>query len=180
MTEEYPRLQKVQRMLEVIDRALKEAENQGDPEVRVRLVRGGGAAKVELTYRDWEARTSRNIDLVEELGLGIGETIGLFRWAESEGYIRPRYGSSGRGGQAAIGVLDHLESKGYELIGELPDPQKHLSLILDAAMAAAVQAADRPEEKKKWQGLREDFRFVLRTLGVEGAKAVLRGDIPPL
>ena len=65
-------------------------------------------------------------------------------------------------------------------IGEMPDPQERLSLILEAALAAAVQASDRPEEKKRWQGLREDFRFVLRTLGVEGAKAVLRGDIPPM
>jgi hypothetical protein len=77
-------------------------------------------------------------------------------------------------------VPQSLTERGLLTIGEMPDPQERLSLILEAALAAAVQASDRPEEKKRWQGLREDFRFVLRTLGVEGAKVVLRGDIPPM
>ena len=70
-----------------------------------------------------------------------GGTVNLFRWAESEGYIRPSHNGS-RDGQSVYAVLSHLESPGYELIGE--------------------------------------EKFVLRTIGVETAKAVWRGDLPPM
>lgn len=94
---QYPRLQKVQRMLDVLNRTIKEAEQQGgDPEVRILIARGGDEAKVDLSYFRQGDFTSRHVNLAEELGLSGGETVGLFRWAESEGYIRPNYGSGGR------------------------------------------------------------------------------------
>ncbi len=49
--ERYPRLQKLQRMLDVLDRTITEAErHQGDPEVRIWIARGAGEAQVELSY----------------------------------------------------------------------------------------------------------------------------------
>ena len=180
--ERYPRLQKVQRMLGVLEQALKQAERGSNPGVTILLVRGGDQAGVYLRVISADS-VMQEISLAEELGLSGGETVGLFRWAESECYVRPNYGGSTQispGAEVPTAGLDHLETKGYELIGELPDPQERMEFILEAALAAAVQASDRPEEKKRWQGLREDFRFVLRTLGVEGAKAVLRGDMPPM
>ncbi len=94
--ERYPRLQKVQRMLDVLDRTITQAERQGDPGVHVQIVRGGNEAGVRLSYFNHEELNARQVDLAEELGLSGGETVGLFRWAESAVYIRPNYGGVGR------------------------------------------------------------------------------------
>jgi len=149
--ERYPRRQKLQRMLEELDRTITEAERrQGDPEVRVMIPRSGEEAGVHLSYFDAETYDTENLNLGEELGFSSGETIGLFRWAESDGYIRPRYGSgTGRDSQMPVGVLDHLESQGYELIGELPDPAKLLMLRLDAVQEAINARSDLPPEQKE-------------------------------
>jgi hypothetical protein len=103
--QQYPRLQKVQRMLDVLDRTITSAEQQGDPQVLIITGRGTGEAQVRLRYHSQGGRGVQHVDLAEELGLSGGETVGLLSWAESEGYIRPNYGSSGRGGEVAIGVL---------------------------------------------------------------------------
>jgi hypothetical protein len=180
--ESYPRLQKLQRMLDVLDRTIAEAERrQGDPEVRILIARGGDEAGVHLSYHDEETYTTHNINLGEELGFGSGETIGLFRWAESEGYIRPNYGSGGRDADTAMAVLDHLESTGYELIGELLNPEERLALILDAAIRAVQRDQSlTPEERQRRIDWFEEAKFVVRTFGVEVAKAVWRGDLPPM
>jgi hypothetical protein len=112
--ERYPRLQKVQRMLCVINRALAQAEQAGEPGIRVFAVWGRSNVGVEVEHG------TQRINLAEELGLSGGETVGLFRWAESAGYLRPNYGLGGRDSEAPLGVLEHLETEGYELIGELP------------------------------------------------------------
>jgi hypothetical protein len=179
---QYPRQLKLQRMLEVLHRTITEAERrQGDPEVRVMIARGSDRAGVHLSYHDAETYATHNINLGEELGFGSGETIGLFRWAESEGYIRPNYGSLGRDVQTPMAVLDHLEREGYELIGELPDPQERLALILEATIQAVQRDADLdPQERKPLVDWLEEAKFVIRTSGVEVAKAVLRGDLPPM
>ena len=57
--------------------------------MRVWITRGGEQAGVELSYDDMETYTRHSINLQDELGVSGGETIGLFRWAESAGYIRP-------------------------------------------------------------------------------------------
>ncbi len=119
--------------------------------------------------------------LANELGLGGGETVGLFRWAESEGYIRPNYGGGNRNAEVVLASLDHLEGKGYELIGELPDPRERLALVLEAASRAVRkdESLD-PKEKQRRIDWLEEAKFVVRTFGVEVAKAVWRGDIPPV
>jgi hypothetical protein len=66
-------------------------------------------------------------------------------------------------------------------IGEMPDPQERLALIMDAA----IRAVDRDErldkdEKKKRIDWFEELKIVVRTFGIEGAKAVLRGELPPI
>ena len=129
--ERYPRLQKVQRMLVVLDQALTQAEQEGDPGIRVFVVWRGSNVGVELLHG------THRIKLAEELGLSGGETVGLFRWAESAGYLCPNYGRSGRDSEAPLGVLEHLETEGYELIGEMPNPEDGLALILEAAIRAA-------------------------------------------
>ena len=179
--EQYPRLQKVQRLLDVLDRTITEAERQGDPQVLIMLARGAGEAQLKLTYYGQGGREAHDVDLAGELGLSVGETVGLFRWAESEGYIRPNYGSGGREADIAIASLEHLESKGYELIGELPDPQERLALVLEAAIRAVRSDQSlTPEERQRRIDWFEEAKFVVRTFGVEVAKAVLRGDLPPM
>src|SRR5215210_6239212 len=130
-------------MLDVLDRTIREAERrQGDPEVRIWITRGGiGEAKLELFYTPPGELSTRRINLAGEVDLSGGETLGLWRWAIAEGYIRPSSGGGWAGGQVELSSLDHLESKGYELIGELPDPQERLVLILEAAIRA-VQRDD--------------------------------------
>jgi hypothetical protein len=172
--ERYPRLQKVQRMLDVLDRALAEAEQAGKPGLMVMIRRAGPEPGISLNG-------TRNIDLAKELGLSGGETVGLFRWSESAGYIRPSYGSGSRDAATSIAFLEHLETEGYELIGQLPNPQERLALILEAAIQAARRDADLdPRERKPLIDWLEEVKFVLRTSGVEVAKAVLRGDLPPM
>jgi hypothetical protein len=173
--ERYPRLQRVQRMLSVINRALTQAEQEGEPGIRVFVVGGEPDVGVKVLL------TGQHIKLAEELGLSGGETVGLFRWAESEGFLRPNYGRNGRNSEAPLGVLEHLESEGYELIGELPNPQERLALILDAAIQAVQRDQSlTPDERKRRIDLFEGAKFVVRTLGVEVAKAVWRGDLPPM
>jgi hypothetical protein len=75
---------------------LVEAERQGDPQVLLIIVRGAGEARMEMRYFGQGGREHHHVDLEQELGLTGGETVGLFRWAEAEGYIRPNYGSRGR------------------------------------------------------------------------------------
>jgi hypothetical protein len=181
--ERYPRLQKVQRMLVALDQALKQAELGSNPGVTILLVRGGDQAGVYLRVIGADG-ILQQISLAEELGLSGGETVGLFRWAESEGYVRPNYGGSGYispGAEVPTAGLDHLETRGYELIGELPDPQERLELILEAAIRA-VQRDNSLDEaaKKRRVDWFEELKIVIRTLGIEGAKAVLRGDIPSM
>jgi hypothetical protein len=181
LVEGYPRLLKVQKMLSVLDRAIKEAEQGGDPEVRVWIARGSGESKVDLSYYCEEGVHTHHVNLVEELGLSGGETVGLFRWAESEGYIRPNYGSGSRTANIVTATLEHLETEGYELIGELPDPEERLALILDAAIQAVQRDQTlEPEERQRRIDWFEEAKFVVRTFGVEVAKAVWRGDLPPM
>ena len=123
--ERYPRLQKVQRMLVVLEQALKQAERGSNPGVTILLVRGGDQAGVYLRVVS-AGSVMQETSLAEELGLSGGEAVGLFRWAESEGYVRPNYGVSAQispSAEVPTAGLDHLETKGYELIGDLPDPQ---------------------------------------------------------
>jgi hypothetical protein len=190
--EGYPRLQNLQRMLILIDRIIKEAAREElNPEVEVHINRSGRDAGVTIFYmvgdpqtEDFFTGADRPVGhhLARELGLGGGETVGLFRWAESEGYIRPNYGALGRDyGDWKRGTLEHLQSKGYELIGELPDPQEHLARILDAAIQVVQRDASLdPQEKKRRIDWFEEAKFVVRTFGVEVAKSVLRGEIPPM
>jgi hypothetical protein len=178
--ERYPRLQKVQKMLDVLDRIITEAERQGDPGIHVQITRGGDEAGVRLHYFNHDELAARQVELAEELGLSGGETVGLFRWAEAAGYIRPNYGSVGRDVQGPTASLEYLQPEGYELIGELPDPQERLALVLEAA-ARTVQkdAGLDPTEKKSRIDWLEEMKFVVRTFGVEAAKTVLRGELPP-
>jgi hypothetical protein len=84
-------LQKVQRMLVVLEQAIKQAERGSNPGVTILLVRGGDQAGVYLRVVGADS-VMQEISLAEELGLSGGETVGLFSWAESEGYVRPNYG----------------------------------------------------------------------------------------
>jgi hypothetical protein len=160
---------------------LIEAERQaGDPQVVTIIAREGRESEVVLTYFP-RGGGRADVNLAEELGFSGPETVGLFRWAESEGYIRPSYGSGGRNANTATASLDHLEGKGYELIGELPDPQERLALILDATIQAVPRDISLgPEEKQQRIDWFEEAKIVVRTLGIEVAKAVWRGDLPPM
>jgi hypothetical protein len=78
-------------------------------------------------------------------------------------------------------VPQSLTERGLLTIGEMPDPQERLALIMDAA----IRAVDRDErldkdEKKKRIDWFEELKIVVRTFGIEGAKAVLRGELPPI
>ena len=146
-----PRLQNVQWMLGVLEQALKQAERGSNPGVTILLVRGGDQAGVYLRVVGADS-VMQQISLAEELGLSGGETVGLFRWAESEGYVRSDYGGSTQispGSEVPTAGLDHLETKGYELIGELPDPQERLALILEAAIRAVQRDSSLDEAAKK-------------------------------
>jgi hypothetical protein len=180
--EEYPRLQRLQRMLDVLHRILTEAEQAGTPEVHVMLSRGAGDTGVELSYFRRGELNSRRINLAGELDLSGAETVSLFRWAEEAGYIRPNYGGRlGRSAPTPMGSLEYLQPKGYELIGELPDPQERLALILEAAIRAVQKDESLSEgEKKKRIDWFEEAKIAIRTMGLEAAKAVLRGEIPPM
>ncbi len=69
--ERYPRLQKVQRMLGVIKRALAQAEQAGEPGIRVFVVWGGSNVGVEVVHG------TQRINLAEELGLS---GVRIVRW----------------------------------------------------------------------------------------------------
>jgi hypothetical protein len=173
--EQYPRVQKAQRMLEVINRIITEAEREGAPGVQVLTVFEGPEVGVHLRYG------SHTVDLAGELELGGGEVVGLFGWAESAGYVRPHYDTGGRHSEVPMGLLYHLEDAGYEQIGELPNPQERLVLILEAAIRTTRKDRRLDDtEKRRRIDLLEEGKFVLRTLGVEVAKAVWRGDISPM
>jgi hypothetical protein len=184
VVEQYPRLQNVQRMLGLIHQAITQAERGSNPGVTVLVAPGGDQAGVYLRVVGSPDVGMQQTSLAEELSLSGGETVGLFKWAESEGYIRPSYGGSAQispGTEVPAAGLDHLETKGYELIGELPDPQERLALILEAAIRA-VQSDDSlsQAEKKRKINWFEEAKFAVRTFGVEVAKAVWRGDLPPM
>lgn len=174
--ERYPRLQKVQRMLDLLNRALVEAETAGTSGlIVIRRVSPEPQVTVWNKYND-----ELVMNLAEELGLSGGETVGLFRWAESAGYISPNYGSRSRNNDTAQASLDHLESKGYEIIGELPDPGELLLLRLDAIQAAIEARQDlRPEEKEHATRALEELKHFLRGLPagivVEVASTFFRG-----
>jgi hypothetical protein len=73
-----------------------------------------------------------------------------------------------------------LTEKGLVAIGEMPNPQERLILGLQAATSAVEK--DRslsPADKKRKIDWLEEGKFVVRTLGVEVARAVWRGDLPP-
>jgi hypothetical protein len=58
----------------------------------------------------------------------------------------------------------------------LPGP-----LLLDATIQAVQRDTSLgPVEKKQLIDWSEEAKFVVRTLGVEAAKAVWRGDLPPM
>jgi|SRR5215210_175974 len=178
--QQYPRLQKVRRMLDVLNSAITEAAWQGDPQLQFVIARGGGEPQVQMRYADQRGLETQ-VNLAEELGLSGGETVHLFGWAEAEGYIRPNYGPGGRGSETPTPYLDHLESKGYEMIGELPNPQERLELIMDAAIRAVQRDQSiTPEERRRRIDWFEEAKIVVRTFGVEVAKAVWRGDLPPM
>ena len=172
--EDYPRLHKAQRMLDLLEQKLKEAERQGDPSLRVLVVKGGPEVSVHLLGVP-------TVVLAKELGYGGAETVRLFRWLEEEDYIRPNYGRTGRNTETPTAVLENLTSKGYVEIGEVPDPQERLALILEAATRAVERDEGLNEQEKKrridWF---EEAKFVVRTFGVEVAKAVWRGNLPPM
>ena len=184
--DQYPRLQNVQRLLGLIHQAITQAERGSNPGVTVLVAPGGDQAGVYLRVVGSPDMGMQQTSLAEELGLSGGETVGLFKWAESEGYVRPNYGGSGYispGTEVPVPAagLDHLETKGYELIGELPDPQERLVLILEAAIRAVQRDESLSQAQKKRKiDLFEEMKFVVRTFGVEVAKAVLRGSLPPM
>ena len=182
--EQNPRQQNVQRMLGIINQAITQAERGNNPGVTILVAPGGDQAGVYLRIVIGADIPMQRIALAEELGLSGGETVGLFKWAESEGYVRPNYGGSSQvspGTEVPAAGLDHLETKGYELIGELPNPQERLAVILEAAIRA-VQRDDSLDEaaKKRQVGWFEELKIVVRTFGIEVAKAVWRGDLPPM
>jgi hypothetical protein len=97
--EQYPRVQKVQRMLDVINRTITEAEREGAPGVQALTVWEGPEVGVHLRYG------SHTVELAGELGLGGGEVVGLFGWrsprvtsdrttAQAGGTPRPLWASS--------------------------------------------------------------------------------------
>jgi hypothetical protein len=182
--DEYPRLQNLQRMLGVIHGAITQAERGSNPGVTILVNPGGNQAGVYLRVVGAADMGMQETSLAEVLGLSGGETVSLFKWAESEGYVCPNYGGSvpiSSGTEAQAAGLDHLETRGYELIGELPDPQERIVIILEGAIRA-VQRDDRLDdaEKKKRVDLLEEAKWVVRTFAIEVAKAVWRGDLPPI
>jgi hypothetical protein len=167
-------------MLNVLHRTITEAAQHGDPEVRVWIARGADEPRVELRYHRPHELNVRRINLAGELDLTGGETVSLFLWAESEGYFRPRYGGAGQGGNVEIAVLNHLETPGYVLIGELPDPGELLVQRLEAMQAAIDIRQDlRPEQKERARRALEEFKHFLRGLppgvAVEVGSAFFRG-----
>ena len=162
--DEYPRLQNLQRMLGVIHGAITQAERGSNPGVTILVNPGGNQAGVYLRA-------------VGAADMGMQETS----LAE---VLCPNYGGSvpiNSGTEAQAAGLDHLETRGYELIGELPDPQERIVVILEGAIRA-VQRDDRLDdaEKKKRVDLLEEAKWVVRTFAIEVAKAVWRGDLPPI
>jgi hypothetical protein len=73
-----------------------------------------------------------------------------------------------------------LETEGYELIGEPPDPQERLALILEAAIRTVKDNSLDEAAKKRRVDWFEELKIVVGTFGIEGARAVLRGGIPPM
>ena len=65
--------------------------------------------------------------------------------------------------------------------GDMLLAQERLALILEAAIRAVQKddSLDKDEKKKRIDWF-EEAKIVVRTFGIEGAKAVLRGDIPPM
>ena len=102
-----------------------------------------------MSYFRRHELNARRINLAGELDLSGAETVGLFRWAEAAGYIHPTYGGSmERSAPVTMGSLEYLQLKGYELIGELPDPQERLALILEAAIRAVQQDESVSKDEK--------------------------------
>jgi hypothetical protein len=78
-------------------------------------------------------------------------------------------------------VPQSLTEKGLLTIGEMPDPQERIILGVEAAMRSIQRdpTMDAAEKQQKIDWL-EEFKHVVRSLTVETAKAVLRGNLPPM
>jgi hypothetical protein len=100
------------------------------------------------------------IHLEEELSLSGGEAIGLFIWLEEADYIRPEWRYGKRRREEGSGTLDCLTERGYELLGELPDPQERLILGLEAASRAIARDPNlSPDEKGRRIDWLEEGKF---------------------
>ena len=161
----------------------------------------------EVRYPAWEKRVALLRCVYEWIGArnaandlaAIVDAAEIERWASAiegmseteakytleqlhaEGYFTLTHVSTEISREPFVYIVPRsLTEKGLVAIGEMPDPQERLALILDAAIRAVQRDASlAPEEKKRRIDWFEEAKFVVRTFGVEVAKAVWKGDLPP-
>jgi hypothetical protein len=160
---DYPAFNNQQAMLGAINRRLKESQE-------------GGELALVLWFDDV-------LGLADELGMPQAEGAAIAQRLYHEGFLE---GNLGKGYTVTLGVrvsfsmlkVEYLTSKGMQEIGEFPDPQQRLVLGFDAAIRTVQQDDSMPEaEKKRKIDWFEEAKIVVRTMAIETAKAVFRGDV---
>lgn len=145
--------------------------------------------RIEQAYEGGQLQARIDINQVialgDELGISEGAAVAMFCRLGDEGY----FVATGLNKPFNHGFdrypfmwanVDRLTTKGLLEIGELPDVRERLIRGLDAAIRA-VEREEIPEpEKKKRIDWLEEGKIMVRTLAVEGVKAIYRGDIPPM
>jgi len=160
----YPAFDNQRAMLDAINRRLKESQGRGE-------------LALDLWFHD-VLNTADELSIPQAEGAAIVQR--LYREEFLEGKLGQGY-KQGSGASVPFSRLkvEYLTSKGMQEIGEFPDPQQRLILGFDAALRTIRQDNSISEEEKKrkidWF---EEAKFVARTLTIDAAKAVFRGDVP--
>jgi hypothetical protein len=158
----YPELEKQQAMLDAVNRRLKASQEQGE-------------LSLQLSFNDVLA-------LAEELRMPQAEGVAIFRRLYQEGFFGGWMGQGYK--DPVIGSVpfsrvkvEFLTSKGKQEIGDFPDPRERIILGVEAAIRSLQRDPTMdPAEKQRKIDWFEEFKFVVRSLTVETAKAVFRGD----
>ncbi len=156
-------------MLARLKQEVDAACERGEPEVRLQIIRVTEAAGISL-----RGTTTR---LEKDLNISGAEVVSLFNRLCREEYVLADFAKSG--GVEQTVVLHSLSTKGLIEIGDLPDPQQRFLMGLEAAIRMIRDDQSlAPEEKKRKIDWLEEGKFIIRTSGVEVAKALWRGDLP--
>lgn len=144
---EYPQQEKANRLLELMNKELKKAHERGSSEVQFSFSTGDafGDQNGGLFFEG-----ARREGIGDKLGISNAEALSLFRRLGDEGYLSIDFGKEKNKPFGLVKLLD-LGSRGYEQIGEHPNPRDELLRRLDAIEEAIRSSQDPnvPQEQRE-------------------------------